>query len=513
MKISSYYSPLRIWRVFLFLLTLFLLIKRRDSLFFVKPLSPKRLKETITKLGASFVKLSQVLATRADFFEMEYLDELKSLHDELPPMSNAAMQRVFKKAGLEGVFDYFEAMPIASASIGEVHIAYQDSKKLAVKLRREGIKQQVTADVRILKSMHALFRPLFSHYTKNSIEAVIDEFATTILEEVSLSKELENLKKFSLIYKNSGIRFPIPYPKYSSDEAIVMSFEEGCRFDERKTLSAWNIDFRPLIDKLVRFYTEQMLVRGYFHADPHPGNLLVNPQGELILLDFGMVKSVPKHTRIAIIELIKAANERDYETYIAASKKLGTIAYEAPKGELAEFTERMFDIFGNDSLSAKSMQSLAFGVMESTAKLPFKLPQEAIYILRVSAIIEGLGTTYIENFNGIKDILPILQKNIPRAIGDGKTPLELLKEEILSIPLGLKNLKEVLKTANDGELKVELSPYQLEWLFKELKEGLKPIIVGFVLILGGIFILFFDDGFKTAALLLFAAGVARLIYR
>jgi len=509
----GYYSPLRIWRVFRFLLTLFLLIKGRKSIFLIRPLSPHGLKNTVTRLGASFVKLSQVLATRADFFEPTYLEELKSLHDELPPMNKKAMMRVFQKARLEGIFDSFEPSPIASASIGEVHIAYKNKEKFAVKLRREGIKEQVAADVRILRAMNAIFRPLFSLYTKNSIEAVINEFAITILEEVSLRNELENLKKFSAVYKNSGIKFPSAYPEYSSDDAIVMSFEEGCRFDDRKTLLSWNIDFRPLIDTLVRFYTEQMLVRGYFHADPHPGNLLVNKKGELILLDFGMVKSVPKHTRIAIIELIKAANERDYDGYIAASKKLGTIAYEAPKAQLAEFTEKMFDIFGDESLSAKSMQTLAFGVMESTAKLPFKLPQEAIYILRVSAIIEGLGTTYIENFNGIKDILPILQNNIPRALGDGKTPLELLKEEILSIPLALKNLKDVLKAANDGELKVEMSPYQLEWLQKELNEGLKPIITGFLLLIGGVFALLFDPTLKPFALAMFAAGVLRLIYR
>ncbi|WP_294963520.1 hypothetical protein [Sulfurimonas sp.] len=126
--------------------------------------------------------------------------------------------------------------------------------------------------------------------------------------------------------------------------------------------------------------------------------------GELILLDFGMVKSVPNNSRVAIIELIKAANEQDYEGYIAANKKLGTIAYEAPTAELAEFTSKMFEIFSNDNLDSESMQQLAFDVLESTKNLPFKLPSDAIYILRVSAIIEGLGTTYIENFNGVKDI-------------------------------------------------------------------------------------------------------------
>lgn len=510
----SYYSPVRIWRVFRFLLTLFLIIKDKKRVLIFTPLSPLDLRLVITKLGASFVKLAQVLATRSDFFSSDYLEELKSLHDELEPMSVEASGRVMAKAGLVGAFDSFALAPIAAASIGQVHIAYlKDGQKVAVKLRREGIKEKIAADMFILSRINALFRPLFSHHTKNSIEALISEFTVTILEEASLIKELANLKKFSLIYKDSGIKFPTPYPEYSSDDAIVMSFEEGFRFDDKEALSSRNIDFKKLIDKLVYFYTEQMLVKGYFHADPHPGNLLVSETGELILLDFGMVKSVPKSTRIAIIELIKAANERDYEGYIAASKRLGTIAYEAPKAQLAEFTERMFDIFSNDALSSKNMQALAFGVLESTAKAPFKLPAEAVYILRVSAIIEGLGTTYIENFNGVKDILPILQKNIPRALSDGKTPFGLLKEEILSIPLALKNLKETLKAASDGELKIELSPLQTEWLFKELNEKSRGVIIGFTMLLGGIFMLMFDPELKIFALILFLIGALKLVYK
>ena len=131
-----------------------------------------------------------------------------------------------------------------------------------------------------------------------------------------------------------------------------MSFEEGYRFDDKKNILKENIDFKKIIGTLVGFYTTQMLINGYFHADPHPGNLLITKEGEIILLDFGMVKTVPNSSRIAIIELIKAANEKDYELYISASKRLGTIAYEAPTGELAEFTSKMFDIFSNDNLSS-----------------------------------------------------------------------------------------------------------------------------------------------------------------
>ena len=491
-----------------------MLIKKKKSFLFFKPLSAKKLKKTTVHLGASFIKLAQVLATRADFFSDEYLQELKQLHDKLPSMSKSECNTIFTKAFKTNPFSSFDEIPIASASIGQVHIAYlQDGTKVAVKLRRIGIKSRVVADIRIIKLFNSLFKPLFSHYTKNSIEAVIGEFSSMILQEVSLNHELANLQKFSHMYKDSKIKFPKPFENISCDDALVMSFEEGFRFDDKENLKKENIDFNEIISKLVDFYTTQMLIKGYFHADPHPGNLLVNKEGDLILLDFGMVKSIPNNTRIAIIELIKAANERDYELYINASKRLGTIAYEAPVEQLAEFTDKMFDIFSNDNLSSESMQKLAFEVLESTRDFPFKLPSDAIYILRVSAIIEGLGTTYIENFNGIKDILPILQKNIPKALGANDSIIETLVDEIKSIPFTIKDFKSVLKQASSGELKIQVSNDQLEWISKEIKDYIRPIILSLGFIFTSIFMLIYDKDLKEIALVVFAFGIARLIYK
>lgn len=481
---------------------------------FFKPLSAKKLKETTINLGASFIKLAQVLATRADFFSADYLDELKELHDQLPSMNENDCNTIFYRAFKQNPFSSFDNIPIASASIGQVHIAFlKDGTKVAVKLRRMGIKERVSADIKIINFFNIIFNPLFSHYTKNSIEAVVSEFSSMILQEVSLSHELTNLQKFSSIYKDSGIKFPIAFANICSDDALVMSYEEGFRFDDKENLLKENIDFKEIISKLVDFYTTQMLINGYFHADPHPGNLLVNKKGELILLDFGMVKSIPNNIRVAIIELVKAANERDFELYISASKRLGTIAYEAPVNDLTLFTDKMFDIFSNDNLTSESMQKLAFEVLESTRNLPFKLPSDAIYILRVSAIIEGLGTTYIENFNGIKDILPILQKNIPKALGANDSVVETLIEEIKDIPFIFKDLKSVIKQASSGELKIEVSNNQLEWIAKEIKGFIKPIILSFVLIFASIFTLLYDKDLKEFALILFTIGVIKLVYK
>ncbi len=509
---NSLYSPYRLWSVFRLLLSFYLLIKKKNRFFGVKPLPPQELANTITQLGASFIKLAQVLATRNDFFDTEYLSALKTLHDDLPPMSKKEYEKVMHRAFDPLPFIRFNPTPIASASIGQVHEAWLDEEtKVAVKLRREGIEKRVRADIRIVSFFNRIFRPLFSHTTRHSVESVIVEFSVMIVQECSMNQERANLEKFSHLYASSGVIFPKAYPKYSCDDALVMSYEEGWRFDDRESINNSGIDIIPLIDKLVRFYTDQMLVQGYFHADPHPGNLLVSPQGQLILLDFGMVKRVSNPTRIAIIELLRAANEQDYEAYVSASKRLGTVAYDAPVAELAEFTERMFEIFANDSLDSSSMQELAFQVLEQTRNLPFKLPQEAIYILRVSAIIEGLGTTYIENFNGIKDILPILQRNIPRALGMKESIIESIIDEIKHLPDDLHALRETLRRASRGELVVELSPMQLESIAHNTQNALRPIVLALMLALGAMGA--WMGGVNEVAYVLLGAAMMRLWYR
>ncbi len=345
------------------------------------------------------------------------------------------------------------------------------------------------------------------------MDALIAEFSDMILKEVSFEQELSNLKTFSTTYQKSGIVFPKPYETYCSDDAIVMSFEEGMRFDDKEALLENEIDFYATMEKLIIFYTEQMLLNGYFHADPHPGNLLIRKDGTLVLLDFGMVKRISNPARIAIIEMVKSSHEQDFELYISSCKRLGVIAYEAPQDQMTELAQRMFDIFGDDSLDAISMQELAFGVMASMRDFPFKLPQEAVYILRASAIIEGLGTTYIDNFNGVKDILPILQKNIPRALGADNGILEALADEMGSLPLTLRQVRTSIQKLSEDEIRVHLSERQLEWLESRIGNRISAFKSSSLLIVLAFFLLALDPSLKLYAIGIFAVGAIRLLYK
>jgi len=471
------YHPVRVFTVFRVLLTVFLLIRRRPNWLGLGPLAPAHLVAAIERLGASYIKLAQVLATRADFFDSSYLEVLRQLHDQLPPMPKQDFQAVFDRAfGSGECFSSFEREPLACASIGQVHRAWlKNGDHVAVKLRRNRIELVVRADIRLLGWFLALLRPLFSEYTRNSIEAVLAAFRRTILKEVDMHAELTNLERFRQAYPDAGVRLPVPYPDVSSPDALVMSFEEGFRFDDREGLSRLHVPFAELMERLVLFYTEQILVKGFFHADPHPGNLLVTVQGELVLLDFGMVSRIPNATRLAMINTVKAAYERDFELLVQATRKLGIITDTAPQDELTDLAEEIFRIFANDHLSATSMQELAFGVMDALKEYPFKLPQEIIYVMRASSIIEGLGTTYIKNFNGIKDILPILKANLTRALGERDSAWGVVSHELAQLPLTLVKFRHLVDTAQQGDLAVHLAEDDRRDLLRSLHRWLQQL--------------------------------------
>lgn len=470
--------PGRSYAIFRFLMTVFLLFRRRKRWLFWRPLSPRQLVDIVRLLGASFLKLAQVLATRADFFDQDYLIALRQLHDRMPPMAPINRQRVFRRAFDDPeVFDQFDEAPIASASIGQVHRARvrATGQQVAVKLLRQDIRLQVQVDILLLNLFLRLFRPLFTDQTRHSIESVLSAFTRVIRQEVSMTQELANLELFSQTYAGAKVRFPVPVKDLCSDDALVMSFEEGVRIDNINQIETWGIDFTALMETLVLFYTEQMLVKGFFHADPHPGNLLVTKDGELVLLDFGMVSRIPQDMRQAMIYAVKAAYERDFQLLVSATRRMGILTEEADVRDLSRIAESLFDIFDSAQLDASSMQGLAFGVLDVMHDQPFKLPQDVIYVMRVSSLIEGLGTQYIENFNGIKDILPILKKNLPRALGEDKGVVERLKRELLQLPLTLTQARKVIELAEQGDLTVRMAQADRDFLAKKMGSHLRSL--------------------------------------
>lgn len=490
----EHYSPRRLLKTFRFLLTVFLIFRQKKSLLGIHPLTPGDLKAVILELGVSFIKLAQVLATRADFFNEDYLKQLRSIHDEVAPMPENDLNSMLSRAySREFPFASFDRHPLASASIGQVHQAeLKDGKMVAVKIRRMGIEKKIRIDIGLLSFFLKVFQPFFTSHTRNSLQAVLNEFSAMIVKEVDMAMELDNLRKFKDTYESEIISIPGYYPEHCNHDALVMSFETGLRIDDKDGMEQRGISFEQVMENLISWYASQMLVKGLFHADPHPGNILVQDNASLTILDFGMVKRLPNSTRVAMIELVKSAHERDFEMFASACERIGLITSTASPDEIRELAERMFDIFSNANLSAANMQALAFEVLDSMKDFPFKLPQEVVYVMRAGTLIEGLGTTFIENFNGVKDILPVLQDRLPEALGMEEGFITVARKEITALPFTLSRFKSVLTDMSDGNLHVRLSRKTLEALDEHIRALLRPLGVGLVLLAGSFFILFLE---------------------
>jgi predicted unusual protein kinase regulating ubiquinone biosynthesis (AarF/ABC1/UbiB family) len=188
-----------------------------------------------------------------------------------------------------------------------------------------------------------------------------------------------------------------------------------------------------------------------------------------------MVSRIPQQMRLAMIYAVKAAYERDFELLVSAIRKMGILTEESDFAGLSSVAESLFDVFDSGHLAASSMQELAFGILEVLHDQPFKLPQDVIYVMRVSSLIEGLGTQYIENFNGIKDILPLLKEQLPRALGEDRLPWEKLRHELLQLPITALKTRKVIELAEQGELVVRMATADRHFLLQRLGKYLNRL--------------------------------------
>lgn len=495
------------------LLTLFRLISGR-RLPFPPLLSPVALRERTERLGVLYVKLGQVLATRADVLAPDYVESLKGLLDNAPAMPGADFERVFRLAfGEVSPFGEFDPIPIAAATIAQVHRArLADGTEVAVKLRRFGVERQVKRDLRLLSACLWMLRPFVSRQTDRSIEAVLGEFGTMIEREVDFHQEAVNLETFHRTFKTPGVAFPRLYREFSNAYALTTSFEAGVRLDAAGVAGKDEAAGETVIKTLVSFYLDQMLVHGLFHADPHPGNILVRPDGTLVFFDFGMVKRLSDSTRTAMIEMVQSANARDFERYIRACRRLGVIAADqSADAKLVDFAARMFAVFSDASLKGSTMRELAFKALTSLKGFPFVFPADVVYVLRAAALIEGAGALFNPEFNAVKDVLPLLKRTLFKAYwGPGRDPLRTLGLELSTLPLSAKKLRTVFSDLIDGRLAFSLAPEFLELMAERLRRRLKGVGFGATLIAAGFFLLLTDYEHRTAVgAVLFVLGAIK----
>ncbi len=277
-----------------------------------------QLRETLTQLGPAFIKIGQALSTRPDILEGAYLEELSKLQDQLPPFDNAIAFRFIQEElgqSPQELFAEISDHPIAAASLGQVYRGrLHTGEDVAIKVQRPGLAQQIALDIYLLRGLAAWTQKKLKGQIKTDLVGILDEFAERLFEEMDYTKEGKNAEQFDHYYGHlNNIYVPTIYWTYTHTRVLTMEWISGTKLNYPDKIVAQGINATELIDSGIQCSLRQLLEHGFFHADPHPGNLLAMPNGKLAYLDFGMMSEINIAQRYSLTNAIVHIVNREFE--------------------------------------------------------------------------------------------------------------------------------------------------------------------------------------------------------
>ena len=367
----------------------------------------------LAALGPAFVKLAQIFASRSDLIAEPYLAALGTLTDQVPPIPWSEVQRVLTEAwnaDPDSLLDDLERVPLAAGSLGQVHRATYHGRDVVVKVLRPGVEHVVARDVRIARRIVDFVYARFPHHHVLGFRVVLDEFALHVREEMDFEREgMQCARMRERFLDEPRLRIPQVERALTRPTVLVLEYLPGTRIDSlHDRVARGDVSPQRLVETLIECYARMMMRDGVFHADPHPGNLLVDAEGRIILLDFGMVIDVNTDTRRVLFETILAAVARDPIATADGFFRLGLVAPGTSRETMEALVRALLNIAYAQTAMQERARMLAEGIMGELFDWPIVLPGELVYFARTAALIEGVGARYDQQFNSIRVAAPVV---------------------------------------------------------------------------------------------------------
>jgi ubiquinone biosynthesis protein len=443
----------------------------------------RRLTKTIASLGPSFIKLAQVFGIRADIIPQLYVEELRNLHDRVPPFPTTEVRNRIQtelKRPLEALFESFEVEPLAAASLGQVHRARYSGQDVIVKVLRPGVEELVATDIRVVQNLVFILEQFIDHHIIRSTRTIIEEFSRVIAEEMDFHHEADNVERFGELFDDSDfVIIPRVYREVTTTRVLVMQFFEGFRVTEVEEILRHNVDTKKMIENLIAFYGDQLLIHGFFHADPHPGNILIRPDSRIVLLDYGMVLEITPELRQDLVRIVIAAVRSDVDELINMAYKLDMLEYDVSPSVVREAAQAIIAIHLDRNLTQRQIQEITYQILGTFYRFPLRLPSSFVYILRAGVLIEGIGIAYDPNFNSLTTAIPIYKRIVDRALGTTGWPTikdRVLKEAGAMYAL-LKDMEAVFARAGRDQIRIRIHPADIDGLEKFLSHLFRRVVM------------------------------------
>lgn len=448
------------------------------------------IRETLLHLGPTFIKVGQFFSTRADLFPSEYVEELSKLQDRVPAFGYEQVAAIVQQElgkPIEQIYSYFDPTPLAAASLGQVHRAkLKTGEEVVVKVQRPGLTRLFTIDLEICRGIAEFFQ----YHTRwggpgRDWIGIYGECRRTLWEEVDYLNEGRNADTFRRNFRDMPqIAVPKVYWRYTSPRLLTLEYLPGIKISDYEALSAAGLDRKLLARLGAEAYLRQLLKDGFFHADPHPGNIAVKPDGTLIFYDFGMMGRIRPGIKEKLVAMLAAVVAKNADLVVASLVELGVLVPTADLAPVRRSVQYMLDHFMDKPFSNSSDEISVMAISEDLYELaydqPFRFPATFTFVMRALTTLEGLGKSLDPEFNFLEVAKPFAEELMNGSKPETETLLAQVSRqaaEFTSSSLSLpRRLEATLSKLEQGELRLRVRSSEAERLLRKLNSTGRGVI-------------------------------------
>ncbi|WP_373540402.1 ABC1 kinase family protein [Chamaesiphon sp.] len=382
-----------------------------------------QLREILTQLGPTYIKVGQSLSTRPDLVRQDFLDELIKLQDQLPPFDNELAMQIIEsqlKRSVEELYQEISPRPVAAASLGQVYKArLYSGEEVAVKVQRPNLMPIITRDLYLLRWAATWIKPFLPLNLGDNLTIVVDEFGTKLFEEIDYENEGRNAEKFAANFQDDpGVKVPSIYWRYSSRNVLTLEWIDGIKLTDLEGIKRVGLDRDKLIKACVSSGMRQLLEFGFFHADPHPGNLFALADGRIAFIDFGMMDQLTQHTKETIAGSVVHLINKDYLSLTDDFVKLGFLTPDIDISPIIPALERVLGNAIGENVGNFNFKTVTDEFSELMFQYPFRIPAQFSLIIRSLVTQEGIALSLNPEFK----IVEIGYPYVAQRLLNGETP-------------------------------------------------------------------------------------------